>query len=248
MKTSLRGQQFIKDKEGERLVAYQDAVGIWTIGIGHTSDDYFAVKRGQKITKAKMLDLFRHDMEEVERAINTMVSRPLNGNQYGAVASFILNIGVEGFRGSTLRRRINQGASAAAITHAFGMWVKAGNPKHTLPGLVRRRSEEASLYHTPAELGHAPVILPDTGKPTPQLATTRAAKNGIIESGDGAFAVNSGTSLTGTGAVAGVIREQTDQLSFIADYSQIIQYIVVAMVVLGVGLTLYGLYSKFKDK
>src|SRR5687768_1228632 len=34
MTTSAAGRQFITQEEGERLTAYQDSVGIWTIGVG----------------------------------------------------------------------------------------------------------------------------------------------------------------------------------------------------------------------
>ena len=37
MKTSERGVALIKAHEGLRLQAYQDPVGVWTIGYGHTN-------------------------------------------------------------------------------------------------------------------------------------------------------------------------------------------------------------------
>jgi len=248
MKTSRRGQQFIIDHEGEKLTAYHDGVGVLTIGIGHTSDEKYPVKRGMKITRAQSREIFAHDMSEVERAISAMVVPQLNGNQYGAVASLILNIGVEGFRGSTVRKLINKGGSKSAITRAFGMWVKGGNPKREIAGLVKRRADEAALYFTPAELGKSPVVLPKTGKPTPQIEEARGTKGNVAEGGDGTLAVQTGTGITGTGAVADVVRDQADQLSFVAYYSDIIQYVVIAMVMLGVSITFYGLYKKFKDK
>ena len=40
MKTSEVGVELIKEFEGCRQVAYQDSVGVWTIGYGHTKDVY----------------------------------------------------------------------------------------------------------------------------------------------------------------------------------------------------------------
>lgn len=245
MKTSRRGQQFIIDHEGEKLLAYRDAVGIWTIGIGHTSDEKSPVTKGMKITRAQSRELFAHDMAEVEQAISAMVVPQLNGNQYGAVASLIFNIGVDGFRGSTVRRLINRGGSKAAITRAFGMWVKGGNPKREIAGLVKRRSDEAALYFTPAELGGKAVNLPNTGKPTEQIEEGRRMKGGIVETSNGNVAVGTGASVTGAGGAADVVRDQVDQLSYLGDYSTIIHWIITALVLVGVGITIYGLYQKF---
>lgn len=58
--------------------------------------------------------------------------------------------------------------------------------------------------------------------------------------------VKSGTSVTGGAALADVIREQTDQLSVVAYYSDVVQYLVIALVVAGVIITLYGLWHKYK--
>ena len=49
MSISDQGLAFIKKFEGCLLKAYEDAVGMWTIGYGHTS----GVFKGQVITKEK---------------------------------------------------------------------------------------------------------------------------------------------------------------------------------------------------
>lgn len=146
MKTSPRGQKFIKDHEGLRLVAYQDSVGVWTIGYGHTSDDYFPVKPKQRISKAKAEDLFRHDMEEAEAALDKLCRVPLNGNQYGALISLMFNIGNGAFARSTLLKKLNRKDYKGA-SKEFPRW---SNPKV----LLRRRNEEAALFNTPIALGN----------------------------------------------------------------------------------------------
>lgn len=246
MKTSRRGQQFIKDSEGLRLVAYLCPSGIWTIGWGHTSDAKYPVRKGMKITKAFAEVLFKHDMDEAEAAVDKYIVPKQNGNQYGALVSFVINVGGDGLRVSSLRRAINNGKDD--VTREFSLWVKGGRPKRRIPGLVKRRADEAALYKTPDRLGSSPIKLPNTGKPTAQIEEGRNAKHDVSPTNDGTAAITTGTGTTGGAGVTEILRDQTDQLSFIAEYSQVIQYVVIAFVILGVGLTVYGLIQKLRDK
>lgn len=62
MTTSDSGQNFIVQEEGERLTAYQDSVGIWTIGVGHTGwVDAKPVSRGMAISKDKSREILQAD-------------------------------------------------------------------------------------------------------------------------------------------------------------------------------------------
>lgn len=68
MKTSDKGQEFIVREEGEKLRAYLDAVGIWTIGVGHTGwVDAKPVGRGMVITKEKSREILRADLRRFEK-------------------------------------------------------------------------------------------------------------------------------------------------------------------------------------
>jgi hypothetical protein len=67
-----------------------------------------------------------------------------------------------------------------------------------------------------------------------------------LDRSGGDTAVKTGTGVTGTGAVVDIIRDQTDQLKSVSEYSHLITYAVVAFVVAGVALTLYGLWKKYK--
>lgn len=57
MKISEKGLALIKEFEGCQLTAYQDEVGVWTIGYGITNADKSitgtTIKKGLKITKEK---------------------------------------------------------------------------------------------------------------------------------------------------------------------------------------------------
>jgi hypothetical protein len=67
-----------------------------------------------------------------------------------------------------------------------------------------------------------------------------------LDRSGGDTAVKTGTGITGTGAVVDIIKEQTDTLQSVADYSHIITYAVIALVVIGVALTLVGVWKKYK--
>lgn len=51
----------IKKFEGCRLTSYQDSVGVWTIGYGHTA----GVKRGMKITQAQAEKYLAEDLKNI---------------------------------------------------------------------------------------------------------------------------------------------------------------------------------------
>ena len=198
MKTSKRALQFIKDHEGLRLKAYKDAVGIWTIGYGHTSDAYFNVEKGMEITNAKANDLLRHDVEEAEAGIDNMLKEPLpNGNMYGAVVSLVFNIGLGAFRNSTLLKKLNKKDYNGAASE-FSKWVKAGGK--TLPGLVRRRAEEKALFMTPVDLENTNVGAKTDIVSKQTAAVRKVAKGDVSAAKKGWFSGTFKKALTGTAA------------------------------------------------
>ena len=69
MNISEEGISLIKNYEGCKLEAYQDSVGVWTIGYGHTKD----VKDGDKINQDEAEHLLQEEMPEYEGYINDMV-------------------------------------------------------------------------------------------------------------------------------------------------------------------------------
>lgn len=83
------------------------------------------------------------------------------------------------------------------------------------------------------------------GKMTDEAVDRQIA---ALDSAGGDTAVKTGTGVTGTGAVVDIIKEQTDQLQSVAQYSHLITYAVIAFVVAGVGLTIYGLWKKYKGQ
>ncbi len=134
MRTSPQGLKRLEEREGDRLKAYPDSRGFWTIGIGHLSNAYFRVFRGETITKQKEMDLLAHDVESVEAAINACVHQRLSQCQFDALVSLGYNIGVGGLAHSAVVHYINAGRMDLAAG-AFMQWV------HPASLTGRRRSE-----------------------------------------------------------------------------------------------------------
>ena len=139
MKTSRKGIDFIKRHEALRLNAYLDAVGVWTIGYGHTK----TAKKGMTITEAEAEKLLVDDLKTAEEEINSH-NLPLKQHQFDALVSFVFNVGVGNFRRSTLLKRLKANPNDPDIANQFKRWVYGGGK--VLPGLVRRRNEEVKLY------------------------------------------------------------------------------------------------------
>lgn len=139
MKTSQRGIDLIKSFEGCELSAYQDSVGVWTIGYGHT----VGVKKGDKITQAKADKMLSEDLAIYEQGVQSMVKRTLTQGQFDALVSFSFNVGLGALGRSTLLRLLNSGDWQAA-SQQFARWNKAGG--RILTGLTRRREAERKLF------------------------------------------------------------------------------------------------------
>lgn len=134
--------EFIKRHEGCRLKAYRCPANKLTIGYGHTGID---VKEGMTITQAEADRLLVKDLEKFEKYVKDATKGvDLNENQFAALVSFTYNVGPKNFGNSTLLRRIKANSNDPDIVNQFRRWNKAGTS--VLPGLVRRREEEAKLY------------------------------------------------------------------------------------------------------
>jgi lysozyme len=140
-----KGLEFITNEEGCILRPYRDAIGIPTIGIGSTYwEDGSRVKMTDKpITKTRALELFKNVLKSYETTVWSVTRDDINQNQFNALVSICFNIGVNGFKGSTLLKRVNNNPKDQTIRQAFEMWKNAG-PKKGL--LLARRKREADLY------------------------------------------------------------------------------------------------------
>lgn len=146
MKASESIKAFIKECEGLRLTAYRCPSGVWTIGYGHTGAD---VAPGKRITKAEAERLFEADLARFEAELGAVVGHlGLRQGQYDALLSFAYNAGMGNLLGSTLWRKVQADVDDTTIPSEFTRWVYGtqGGRKVKLPGLIKRRAEEARRY------------------------------------------------------------------------------------------------------
>ncbi len=145
MKLNSKGIQLIKTYEGCLLNAYQDSVGIWTIGYGATFyKDGRRVKQGDKITQEQANDLLEYHGNLFAEQVKSVITSTLTDNQFSALVSFAFNLGIGSLKKSTLLKKVNTNPADITIRDEFNKWVNAGGKK--LTGLVRRRTAEANLY------------------------------------------------------------------------------------------------------
>lgn len=94
MQISANGINLIKQFEGFRLTAYQDSVGVWTLGYGWTQPvDGKPIRRGMKIDAATAERLLKTGVVQYERAVNQLVRVSITQNQFDALVSFTYNLG-----------------------------------------------------------------------------------------------------------------------------------------------------------
>ncbi|MDE3825207.1 peptidoglycan-binding protein [Sinorhizobium meliloti] len=154
--TSPRGRAFMRGHEGNPLTCYLDPVGVPTIGTGFTMRSA-AVRRAlarlgitklvagkTKITAAQSDAIFAAVLaEEFEPAV--VMASPKNRTQHqmdaAVSANYNLGVGAMQWKWADLWRAGDiKGAAAYLGSH----YNTAGGKK--LPGLVRRRKEEAELF------------------------------------------------------------------------------------------------------
>lgn len=144
MNISKRGIELVKRFEGLELKAYQDSVGVWTIGYGWTQP-----VDGKKIGPCMVIDqatadrLLKCGVVQYEQGVNQLVKVNITQGQFDALVSFAYNLGLRSLSTSTLLRKLNAGDKQGAAAE-FGKWVNAGGVK--LNGLVTRRAAERELF------------------------------------------------------------------------------------------------------
>jgi lysozyme len=172
MKLTREGIALIKRFEGFRANAYRDAVGVWTIGYGHTAmagpPD---VRPGMTIDRAEGSAILARDLEMFAAGVRKDLTRLIGDRQFSALVSFAYNVGLGNFRKSSVLAAVNAG-QFEAVPRRLQLWVKAGG--RTLPGLVKRRAAEAALFAGEDRSMPAGPVDPIEGK-RPMRSTTNLA-------------------------------------------------------------------------
>lgn len=133
------GVDLIKRFESLFLDAYVDAVGVLTIGYGHTKNVY----SGQRITEAQAEALLVTDLNDAASDIHRMVNVPLNQQQFDALVSFVFNVGGGSLSDTGVARALSA-RNYDYVPNEFSRWIYGGG--RVLNGLVRRRCSEGILW------------------------------------------------------------------------------------------------------
>ncbi len=135
---------FIRMFEGLELDAYQDIVGVWTIGFGTTGPE---VRPGLHITTDQAQRYLLDYIEADWRALDPGIDPELAANEQAAILSLSYNVGRGNVAGSTLVRELNQ-ENRAAAAEEFLSWnhARVNGELRVVRGLDRRRHAERALF------------------------------------------------------------------------------------------------------
>ncbi len=156
MKVSKECIEMIKHHEGVRTKPYRCPALLWTVGVGHVIDPNhirvlfeerknLAIPSGwdRVLSMAEVDDILAKDLLTFERGVLRLCPTGLTQSRFDALVSFSFNVGLGNLQRSTIRQRHNRG-DFEGTAEAFMDWTKAGGK--VLPGLVKRRKDEAALY------------------------------------------------------------------------------------------------------
>lgn len=136
------GLELIMSFEGCRLTAYKpvQTEKYYTIGYGHYGPD---VKRDMKISMAQAEAYLIADCQKFASRVDNKAYVPiaLNDNQRDALISFAYNLGEKNLK------KLCAGRTADQIAAKIPAYNK--DDGKVLPGLVRRRKAEQTLFLTP---------------------------------------------------------------------------------------------------
>lgn len=226
---------FIADHEGCRLTAYQDSVGVWTIGYGHAG---LEVHGGLRITLEQAKAILKLDLaiagKRLAGIVRSEVIAALTDNQYAALISFVFNVGANA--SWTIWKRLNtRQFDQVPLEMAKFVNGRVNGKLVKIAGLVNRRAAEVKLWST-AEPGSLAIDLPSSQSqrmvtpPTP-ADPTPPAKSAVIV-----------TSVTGAVLSApGLITQVKETLAPAADASPTIAQAITFLSIAGAVLAVIGL-------
>ena len=115
--------QLIRD-EGEKLIAYQDHLGYWTIGVGRLIDG----RKGGGISKTESRYLLSNDISTREEALKRIIpwTANLSPARFGVLLNMSFQMGVDGLLGfkNTLAM-VRQGQyTQASLGMLNSLWAK----------------------------------------------------------------------------------------------------------------------------
>lgn len=143
MKLNSTGYKALHQREGLRLKPYLDTKRVPTIAMGNTYylDGRKVTMQDKAITIQEAGNLASVTADKFAFQVDNLVKSKINQNQFNALVSLAYNIGITGFRNSTVLRKVNINPNDPTIKEAFMMWTKNVE-------LVGRRESEIKQYFT----------------------------------------------------------------------------------------------------
>ncbi|GAB4173779.1 MAG: lysozyme [Rhodocyclaceae bacterium] len=132
--------------EGYRQHAYDDGVGVQTVGFGSTRrEDGQPVKPGDTVTPGRAVILLARDADRIAQELAECIGNvPLYKYEWDAYVSWAYNVGSSAACRSTLVKKLKASPpDYAGACRELLKWTKAGGRE--LPGLVKRRQAENRL-------------------------------------------------------------------------------------------------------
>jgi lysozyme len=148
-KINKAGIDLVKSFEGLRLKPYLCSAKVPTIGYGTTfyEDGKKVTLNDPEITESRAEQLLTIHMDTFAASVEKLAKVPLTDNQFGALCSFVYNLGAGALGQSTLLKKLNAKDYAGAATE-FEKWNKerVGGVLTPSKGLTRRRQAEKALF------------------------------------------------------------------------------------------------------
>lgn len=141
MTLDTNGHKELHKREGLRLKPYLDTKGIPTIAMGNTYylDGRKVTMKDKPLTLEQAENLGKITADDFAKKVDSLVKTKVNQNQFNALVSLAYNIGINGFKNSTVLRLVNSNPNILSIKKAFMMWTKDKE-------LIGRRESEVNQY------------------------------------------------------------------------------------------------------
>ena len=120
---------------------YKDAVGVLTIGWGHTNHHLPRFDGNTIWSQQQCDDALAGDMQTFERWVSNHAKVTLTQNEFDALVSWSFNTG--GPASATLWKKLNAG-NKTAVPAELAKWNRGGGK--VLAGLTRRRKAEGLMF------------------------------------------------------------------------------------------------------
>ncbi len=130
-----------RKKDSEQVIStYLSLNNVLLIGYRTTNPQF---RNGKKITESEAEQFFWEEIEYFEMVVKKLVEVELNENEFSALVSFAYKCGENGFKKSTVLKRLNEG-DIDGCAEALQRWNKSRSGVVTR--LVKRHLDEEYLF------------------------------------------------------------------------------------------------------